>query len=86
MAVTEVSVPSHPTVAVPVYVIPFKFLPVGAYFHRILPPEDTQEWVIESSRIWSKWATGSAEKFTGRALNGRIMNIGPDAPVRQLFV
>ena len=78
--------PTYETQDIAVHVVPFKYLPVGAYFHRILPFRATQDWVIESSRIWSKWATGSAEEFTGKALNGRVMNIGPDDPVRQLFV
>lgn len=76
----------HDTVEIRVWSVPFRNLPVGAYFHRVIPYRDTQEWIIASSRIWAKWAVGSAEEFTGKALNGRVMNIGPDEPVRQLFV
>lgn len=69
-----------------VWSVPFKFLPVGAYFHRVMPYREGQEWILESSRIWTKWQQGSAQEFTGKALNGAILNIGPDEPVRQLFV
>lgn len=72
--------------SIQVLVVPFKFLPVGAYFHRVLPYQDTQEWVLHSSRILVKWQAGSAEAYTGRALNGQVENIGPDEVVRQLFI